>query len=289
MRPRGPAHVHDRPRDTSGRGPGRGLELRRNVRGRARSGAVRERVEPRHHPRAAWGRPVKLQGSVAVVTGGGRGIGRAIALALAEAGAAVAVAARTAEELDRVVDEIRAAGGRGLALVADVTKAGEVDELARATEAALGPPQVLVNDAGIVVRAPLVETSEEDWDAVMATNVKGAFLCCRSFLPGMIRRMRGRIVNIASISGRLGTRQLAAYCASKWALVGLTKALAEEVREHSIQVNAIAPGSVATDMLQAGMPGAGADMTPSDIARVVLFLASDAPDALTGSVIDVFG
>jgi 3-oxoacyl-[acyl-carrier protein] reductase len=224
-----------------------------------------------------------------VVTVSFHSIGRAIALKMAEHGALVAAAARTAEELDRVVDEIRGMGGRGLALPVDVTRASEVEELERATEAALGPPEILVNNAGLVARSPLHEMHEETWDAIMTTNVKGAFLCCRAFLPGMIRRMRGRIINIASISGRRGTGYLTAYCASKWALVGLTQALAEEVRNHSIQVNAVAPGSVATEMLQRGMPGAAADMTPEDVARVVLFLAGDAPDAMTGSVLDVFG
>ena len=174
-------------------------------------------------------------------------------------------------------------------MVADVTRAQELEELERATEAALGPTEILVNNAGIVARAPLHETQEATWDAVLDTNLKGAFLCCRAFLPAMIRRMRGRIVNVASISGRQGTPQLTAYCASKWGLVGLTRALADEVREHGIQVNAIAPGSVATDMLERGMPGAQADMTAEDVARVVAFLAAEAPDVLTGAVIDVWG
>ena len=231
----------------------------------------------------------KLAGRVVVVTGAGRGIGRAIALHLAEQGAHVAATARTAEEIDAVADEIRARGGRSLAIPADVTRPSELDELERATEAALGPPEILVNNAGIVARVPLHETREETWDAVLDTNLKGAFLCCKTFLPAMIRRFRGRIINVASISGRQGTAQLSAYCASKWGMIGLTKSLAEEVREHGIQVNAIAPGSVATDMLERGMPGAQADMTPDDVARVAVFLAADAPDALTGAVIDVWG
>jgi NAD(P)-dependent dehydrogenase (short-subunit alcohol dehydrogenase family) len=231
----------------------------------------------------------KLAGRVAVVTGAGRGIGRAIALRLAEQGALIAATARTAEEIDAVADEIRAMGGRALAIPADITRPSELEELERATEAALGPPEILVNNAGIVARVLLHETSEETWDAVLDTNLKGAFLCCKVFLPAMIRRFRGRIINVGSISGRQGTAHLSAYCASKWGLLGLTKALAEEVREHGIQVNAIAPGSVATDMLERGMPGAQADMTPDDVARVAVFLAVDAPDAMTGSILDVFG
>ena len=231
----------------------------------------------------------RLEGRVAVVTGGGRGIGRAIALRLAEHGAFVAVTARTAEEIDAVADEIRSVGGRALSIPADVTHPGELEELERAVEAALGPTEILVNNAGIVARVPLQQMREETWDAVLDTNLKGAFLCSRQFLPAMMRRLRGRIINVSSISGRLGTAQLTAYCASKWGLVGLTKALAEEVRDQGIQVNAIAPGSVATEMLERGMPGAEADLTPDDVAKVALFLAADAPDGMTGSVLDVWG
>jgi NAD(P)-dependent dehydrogenase (short-subunit alcohol dehydrogenase family) len=231
----------------------------------------------------------RLEGRVAVVTGGGRGIGRAIALRLAEHGALVAVTARTAEEIDAVADEIRSVGGRALSIPADVTHPGELEELERAVEAALGPTEILVNNAGIVARVPLQQMREETWDAVLDTNLKGAFLCSRQFLPAMMRRLRGRIINVSSISGRLGTAQLTAYCASKWGLVGLTKALAEEVRDQGIQVNAIAPGSVATEMLERGMPGAEADLTPDDVAKVALFLAADAPDGMTGSVLDVWG
>ncbi len=130
---------------------------------------------------------------------------------------------------------------------------------------------------------------ESDWDDVVDSNLKGTFLISRAFLPEMRARRRGSLINVASISGRLGTSGLTAYCAAKHGVVGLTRALAEEVRPDGLSVNAICPGSVDTEMLRVGMPGAQPRMSPEDIARVALFLAADAPAALTGSCVDVFG
>ena len=152
-----------------------------------------------------------------------------------------------------------------------------------------GPPDVLVNNAGVVARARLDETPVETWDAVVDSNLKGTFLVTRAFLPAMRARRRGRIVNLASISGRQGTAALTAYCAAKHGVVGLTRALAEELRGEGIAVNAICPGSVDTEMLQQGMPGARPAMSPDDVANVALYLAALAPLALTGSCVDVFG
>jgi NAD(P)-dependent dehydrogenase (short-subunit alcohol dehydrogenase family) len=232
---------------------------------------------------------VTLRGQVALVTGGGRGIGRAIALALAREGAAVGVVARTQREIDETVRLVREAGGAAFAAQADVAAVDDVDRSFRAVEASLGPIGLLVQSAGIVARGRLDETDPATWDAVLATNLRGAFLCCRAVLPGMRARGRGRIVNVSSISGRLGTARLGAYCASKWGLVGLTRALAEEVRADGIQVNVVCPGSVDTAMLRQGLPDARPDMTPQDVARVVRFLCADAPDAMTGAVVDVWG
>ena len=137
------------------------------------------------------------------------------------------------------------------------------------------------------MRKPLDETSEDEWDAVVGANLKGTFTVTRVFLPQMRARRSGRIINIASISGRQGTARLTAYCAAKHGVVGLTRALAEETREVGIQVNAICPGSVDTEMLAgSGFP---ALMTPDDVAGVALWLAAAAPPALTGACIDVFG
>jgi NAD(P)-dependent dehydrogenase (short-subunit alcohol dehydrogenase family) len=215
-----------------------------------------------------------LVGRTAVVTGASRGIGKAIAATLAAAGARVAGCARR--------------GGAGL-LACDVGRAADVDAFAAAVLRDFGPPDLVVNNAGIAVRARLEETSTDAWDEVMGSNLRGTFLVTRAFLPAMRARKRGRIVNIASISGRQGTAQLTAYCAAKHGVVGLTRALAQELRDDGIAVNAVCPGSVDTDMLRVGMPGARPDMTPEDVAGVVLYLAAAAPPVLTGSCVDVFG
>jgi 3-oxoacyl-[acyl-carrier protein] reductase len=218
--------------------------------------------------------PQVLDGRLAVVTGTSRGIGRAIAGLLSAADARVVGCARRASD--------------GI-LACDV---GQADQVARFAEQVLrefGTPDLLVNNAGVVVRAGLDETSVESWDAVLDSNLKGTFLVTRAFLPAMRARRSGRIVNLASISGRQGTAGLTAYCAAKHGVVGLTRALAEEVRAVGIRVNAVCPGSVDTDMLRTGLPGAKPDMSPEDIANVVLYLAAYAPPALTGSCVDVFG
>jgi 3-oxoacyl-[acyl-carrier protein] reductase len=216
----------------------------------------------------------RLDGQVAVVTGASRGIGRAIAAALAAAGARVAGCARkpTAD-----------------VFACDVGRPDDVARFAEDVLRRLGPPDVVVNNAGVVARGRVDDIGLDAWDAVLDSNLTGTFLVTRAFLPVMRARRRGRIVNISSISGRQGTAQLVAYCAAKHGVVGLTRALAEEVRGDGIVVNAVCPGSVDTEMLRAGLPGAKPDMSPEDVAGVVLYLAADAPAALTGSCVDVFG
>jgi 3-oxoacyl-[acyl-carrier protein] reductase len=155
--------------------------------------------------------------------------------------------------------------------------------------AELGVPQVVVNNAGTVARAPFVELADEAWDDVIASNLRGTFLVTRAFLPGMLQARAGRVINVSSIAGRQGTPLLAAYCAAKHGVVGLTRSLAEELKPQGIVVNAICPGSVDTEMLKVGMPGGAPRMSAEEVARVALFLAADAPAALTGSCVDVFG
>jgi NAD(P)-dependent dehydrogenase (short-subunit alcohol dehydrogenase family) len=218
--------------------------------------------------------PGVMTGKIAVVTGASRGIGRATAALLVGAGARVAGCARHAAE--------------GI-LACDVGRPDEVARFADQILRDLGPPDLLVNNAGVVARGRLDETSVESWDAVLGANLKGTFLVTRAFLPAMRARRAGRIVNVASISGRQGTAGLTAYCAAKHGVVGLTRALAEELRGDGIAVNAVCPGSVDTEMLRIGMPGAEPKMSPEDVANVVIYLAAYAPAALTGSCVDVFG
>jgi len=156
-------------------------------------------------------------------------------------------------------------------------------------ERALGPVEVLVNCAGVTHRSPAADFPEAEWHRVIAVNLTGVFHGCQVLGRRMLARRSGRIVNIASISGRQGTALLSAYCAAKHGVVGLTRSLAEELRADGIAVNAVCPGSVDTPMLQVGMPGAKPDMSPEDVAGVVLYLAAEAPAALTGSCVDVFG
>jgi len=230
---------------------------------------------------------VTLSGT-AVVTGASRGIGRAIALRLADAGAEVALWARDAAALQEVEREIARQGGRARAIVCDVTDSQAVSIAADTVRRTMPPVRVIVNNAGAVLRKPTAEITDSEWRSVIAVNLDGTFHVTRAFIDDL-KRGGGRIINISSIAGRQGTALLAAYCAAKHAVVGLTRALAEELRTAKISVNAICPGSVDTAMLREGMPGARPDMSPDDIARCVLFLAADAPDALTGTCIDIFG
>lgn len=231
---------------------------------------------------------MKLAGTTAVVTGASRGIGKAIAKHLAAAGANVALWARDKDELGRVASEIAATGGTAVAMVCDVTDAAAVERAASNVRKAMPPVRTVVNNAGSVIRKPTGELDDAEWRHVMAVNLDGTFYVTRAFLVDLTRE-GGRVINIASRAGREGTPMLAAYCAAKHGVVGLTRSLAEELRAAKVFVNAICPGSVDTAMLRKGLPDARPDMTPDDIARTALFLATDAPDALTGTCVDVFG
>jgi NAD(P)-dependent dehydrogenase (short-subunit alcohol dehydrogenase family) len=235
---------------------------------------------------------VSLAGTTAVVTGASRGIGRSIALRLAQAGAEVALWARDGNALNAVAAEITAAGGRAYPFIVDVTDPAAIERAADTMRGQLPPVRVLVNNAGAVLRKWTVTITDAEWRRVMATNLDGTFLVTRTFLSDLTRG-GGRVINIASRSGREGTAMLSAYCAAKHGVVGFTRALAVELRAAKVQVNAICPGSVDTAMLKEGLPGAKPDMSPDDIASTALYLAlpppEGAPDALTGTCIDVYG
>ena len=229
-----------------------------------------------------------LSGSTAVVTGASRGIGRAIAMRLAEAGAEVALWARDNAALRLVAGEISAAKGKARAIVVDVTDSDAVNRASDLVRATMPPVRTVVNNAGVVLRKSTEAITDDEWRKVMAVNLDGTFFVTRAFLVDL-ERNQGRVINIASISGREGTSLLAAYCAAKHGVIGLTRSLAEELRTAKVSVNAICPGSVDTAMLREGMPNARPDMKPDDIAKTALFLAHAAPPQLTGACIDVFG
>jgi NAD(P)-dependent dehydrogenase (short-subunit alcohol dehydrogenase family) len=219
----------------------------------------------------------------AIVTGGGRGIGAAVARALTARGVLVTVFARTASQVERVVAE----RGAALAVAGDVSREADVRRLVEAHERAFGPIDLLVNNAGVLARGLAEELSPAAFREVIEVNLTGAFLCARAVIPGMKARRRGRIVNVASISGTIGTESASAYNASKWGLIGLTKCLAEELRPHDVQCVAVSPGSTDTELLKA-TPFSPV-MTPEDVARVVVFAALDAPAAITAANLEVYG
>jgi NAD(P)-dependent dehydrogenase (short-subunit alcohol dehydrogenase family) len=242
-----------------------------------------------------------LDGRVAVVTGASRGIGRAIALALAGAGADVALAGRDVARLDAVAGEIRDGGRRALAVPADVTDRGQVDALVARTVDELGGLDVVVNNSGVVSSLPLLEMSDEEWDRVLDTNLRGVFLVTRAAGRHLVQQGSGKVVNIASNFAFKGVAGHAAYCASKAGVVAFTRAMAVEWARFGVQVNALAPGYVETD-LNADVradPDAAARIVRSVPARRmghadefgpwVVLLASSASDYMTGETVTIDG
>ena len=242
----------------------------------------------------------ELDGRIALITGASRGIGRATALELAAAGAAIAVNYRSDESgAAAVVAEIEAAGGRALALRADVAKPDEAAALVARCEDELGEIDALVCNAGITRDNLIARISPEDFDAVIATNLGGAFHVCQAAARRMLRRRRGAIVTMSSIVGIHGNAGQTNYSASKAGLIGLTKSLAKEIGSRGVRVNCIAPGYIATELtdvlpdsaretLLASTP-LGRLGEPEDIARCVRFLVSDAAGFVTGAVLAVDG
>lgn len=247
----------------------------------------------------------RLQGKTALITGGGGGIGRATGLLFAREGAAVSVVDLNGESGREVEREISDQGGRAIFECADVTHAADCRRAVERTVRKFGGVDVLFNNAGIIRRASVIEISEEDWDAVMAVNVKSIFFMCREVIPIMARAKRGSIINMASGWGLAGGARAAAYCASKGAVVLMTKAMAIDHGPQNILVNCLCPGDTDTAMLrgEARQLGEAEDRflsesarrplgrmgKPEEIAQAALYLASDASSFVTGAALVVDG
>lgn len=236
---------------------------------------------------------MKFHDRTVLVTGASRGIGRSVALRFAEEGARLALVARTETELLQTADAVEQAGARAVAIPTDIRDRGGAEACVERAEAELGPVDVLVNNAGVFLWRPFLELSSEEWDLVLATNLTGAANFCRAVLPGMMRRRRGRIVNVSSIHGMRGEANLAAHSAAKFGLIGLTQSLAREFRGYNIAVNAVCPGTVENREDETDAPSRTEPLAeklwPRDVARTVLFLASDDAAAITGAALEVFG
>jgi NAD(P)-dependent dehydrogenase (short-subunit alcohol dehydrogenase family) len=256
-----------------------------------------------------------LQEQVAIVTGAASGIGRAIALRLSREGAAVAAADLDGKAVDHLAREITETGNRALAVQMDVSVEKDAERMVKETQERLGPVDILVNNAGVGSTGLIVNQSVEDWEKNMSVNLRGTFLCSREVARGMILRKKGRIVNIASISGKQGEEFIGGYCTSKFGVIGLTQVLAKELARYQIRVNAVCPGYIWTPMwenlarwFRESFPSLAdkspqeifenrvksvtplrRPQTPEDIASLVAFLVSEEARNITGQSINVDG
>lgn len=241
---------------------------------------------------------MSFEGKVAVVTGGARGLGRAISERLAREGAAVAIWDLREETAQEAAAAIVAGGGRAIGLGGDASRVADIQRNADATREAFGPVTILVNNAGVSRFEPFLSISEENWDSMMAVNLKGPFLCTQALLPDMLAAKWGRIINISSSSAQTGSKAMTHYVASKGGVIGFTRGLAIELAETGVTVNNVPPGFVHTPMLDESpididafaqttpMKRAG---RPENIAAAVAYLASDDADYVTGQTLSVNG
>lgn len=222
-----------------------------------------------------------IHGSVAIITGAGRGVGRELALTLAREGASVVLGARTAEEIERVAEEVRAAGGQAEAVAADIRTETGANALAERARSRFGRIDALVNNAGIGGGGPVERLSLDTWHTILETNLTGAFLCSRAVLPAMRQQGSGHIIMINSGAGKQGYAGMAAYSASKFGLLGFAQALAQEVGDAGIKVCTITPGSILSDFSGHGPHPGAKYLLPSDVADAVLYLLAQSERAWT--------
>ena len=253
---------------------------------------------------------IRLDGKVAIVTGGGRGIGEGICLALADKGADILVADIDWSAARNTAEKVKSLGRKGVAIKTDVSRSDEVNKMVDTAVEGWGKVDVLVNNAGTIKTSVLVELEEKDWDRVMDVNAKGVFLCCKMVAKHMIAHGKGKITNIASIAAKKGEPYNSVYCASKAAVMSITQSLALELASYGINVNAICPGSIDTQLLRGVIAERGPlyGLTyetyreqlikqiplgrmgePNDVAKVAVFLASEYSDYMTGQAINVTG
>lgn len=244
---------------------------------------------------------MRLQDRVVLVTGGGSGIGKSISLLFAKEGARVAVVGRRKDRLDAVVSEITKAGGKALALQADVSTLSDVQKAVASVVDVFGSLDILVNNAGVYIAHDALTLSEDEWNSVINIDLKGVWLCTKACIPEMLKKGKGKIINITSIAGLIGFEQSAAYCAAKGGVVNLTREMALDYAPKGILVNAIAPGVIETDMTSPMLSDEKSKQSflektpvgrigkPEDIAFAALFLASEESNFVAGQTIVVDG
>lgn len=232
---------------------------------------------------------MELQNAVVIITGGSTGIGRATALLFAGRGARAVVCGRRPAPLTETVRLIKQKGGDALALPTDVRDWAQVREMVRVVLERFGKVDILVNNAGVAIAKPVVETTEEEWDEMLDTNLKGVFLCCKAVLPSMVEACNGVIVNVSSTLGKTGIANFGAYCASKFGVIGFTQALADELKPRGIRVYAVCPGRTSTDMQRqlGGENIAKLSMPPEKAAEKVMGLVTGEISLPSGSAIVV--